>query len=196
MSNDSPPRQLALDRKNCWTIAGTAGRIENFQVAMYLTYARRAGARPERPLAVSAQVVDRRSRTLPARRNPAVQNGFRAATGTGRGHDYPRRGRRGARRLSVRRRGLRRRPKAARRHPRSSARLRAGGGGQSTCLPTHAGPIRVDRLAGMLAKRAWQKHSAGLGAWHVPRSFYAEAGDHTDHVQVGPKPYFHANIEP
>ncbi|HEY5842192.1 MAG TPA: hypothetical protein VIU87_12110 [Mycobacterium sp.] len=31
-------------------------------------------------------------------------------------------------------------------------------------VPTAAGPIRVDRLPAMLPKRAWQKHSAGLGA--------------------------------
>ena len=40
---------------------GTAGRIENAQVAVYLTYAGR-GARPDRRGAVSPEVLGRRSR--------------------------------------------------------------------------------------------------------------------------------------
>jgi SRSO17 transposase len=31
-------------------------------------------------------------------------------------------------------------------------------------VPTHAGPIRVDQLPSQLPKRAWQKHSAGVGS--------------------------------
>ena len=37
-------------------------------------------------------------------------------------------------------------------------------------MPTHAGTIRVDKLPAMLPKRAWQKHSAGAGA-HGQRSY-------------------------
>ena len=40
-------------------------------------------------------------------------------------------------------------------------------------VPTHAGPIRVDRLPAQLPTRAWQKHSAGTGA-HGQR-FYSWA---------------------
>ena len=43
---------------------GTAGRIENSQVAVYLTYAAPARARPDRPRPVSAQVLDRGLRSL------------------------------------------------------------------------------------------------------------------------------------
>ena len=38
---------------------GTAGRIENCQVGVFLAYAGRGRARADRPGAVSAQVVDR-----------------------------------------------------------------------------------------------------------------------------------------
>ena len=37
-------------------------------------------------------------------------------------------------------------------------------------VPTPAGPIRVDQLPAMLPKRAWQKHSAGAGS-HGPRIY-------------------------
>ena len=37
-------------------------------------------------------------------------------------------------------------------------------------VPTHAGPIRVDALPALLPLRAWQKHSAGAGA-HGPRLY-------------------------
>ena len=37
-------------------------------------------------------------------------------------------------------------------------------------MPTAAGPIRVDRLPAMLPRRAWQKHSAGAGG-HGPRIY-------------------------
>ena len=37
-------------------------------------------------------------------------------------------------------------------------------------MPTAAGPIRVDRLPAMLPIRAWQKHSAGAGG-HGPRIY-------------------------
>jgi SRSO17 transposase len=37
-------------------------------------------------------------------------------------------------------------------------------------MPTAAGPIRVDALPAMLPKRAWQKHSAGAGS-HGPRLY-------------------------
>ena len=37
-------------------------------------------------------------------------------------------------------------------------------------VPTHAGPIRVDALPALIPKHAWQKHSAGAGA-HGPRMY-------------------------
>jgi SRSO17 transposase len=37
-------------------------------------------------------------------------------------------------------------------------------------MPTPAGPIRVDRIPALLPKRAWQKHSAGAGS-HGPRIY-------------------------
>jgi SRSO17 transposase len=37
-------------------------------------------------------------------------------------------------------------------------------------VPTHAGPLRVDALPALLPQHAWQKHSAGVGA-HGPRLY-------------------------
>jgi SRSO17 transposase len=37
-------------------------------------------------------------------------------------------------------------------------------------VPTHAGPIRVDTLPALIPQRAWQTHSAGAGA-HGPRLY-------------------------
>ena len=45
---------------------GTAGRIENAQVAVFLAYAARGGAGADRPGGVPAQVVDRRPGPVPA----------------------------------------------------------------------------------------------------------------------------------
>ena len=49
---------------------GTAGRIENAQVGVYLAYASRCRARLDRPGAVPARGLDRRSRPLPGGRRP------------------------------------------------------------------------------------------------------------------------------
>ena len=49
---------------------GTAGRIENAQVAVFLTYAARGRARPDRPGPVPAAVLDRGPGPLPGRRHP------------------------------------------------------------------------------------------------------------------------------
>ena len=46
---------------------GTAGRIENAQVAVYLAYAGHARARDDRPRAVPARVLDRRPRPAATR---------------------------------------------------------------------------------------------------------------------------------
>ena len=141
---------------------GTAGRIENSQVAVYLTYAAPRGhALIDRALYLPrswAEDPDRCDR----RRNPRRQAVFRDQTRAGRSADRPRRRGEGARGVGGRRRGLRSRPAAAGGHPRPrlgyvlavSANRR---------VPTHAGPIRVDRLPAQLPRRAWQKHSAGAG---------------------------------
>lgn len=51
-------------------------------------------------------------------------------------------------------------------------------------VPTEAGPIRVDKLPKLIGAHAWQRHSAGAGA-HGPRLyswawFRLRAEDHTD----------------
>ena len=68
------------------------------------------------------------------------QTGFRDQTRAGQDADRPRGRREGARGVGGRRRGLRRRPAAARGHPRPRAGLRAGGRGQ----PPSPHPRRAD----------------------------------------------------
>ena len=71
---------------------GTAGRIENAQVAVYLVYAS-GRARVDRPGAVSAPSLDRRPRPLPAAGVPDAGR-LRDQAGAGHGDDHPRAGRR------------------------------------------------------------------------------------------------------
>ena len=60
--------------------------------------------------------------------------------------------------------------------PRLRAAVRAHGLGYVMAIaanrrvPTHAGPLRVDALPALIPARAWQKHSAGAGA-HGPRLY-------------------------
>jgi len=60
--------------------------------------------------------------------------------------------------------------------PRLRAAVRAHGLGYVMAIaanrrvPTHAGPLRVDTLPALIPARAWQKHSAGAGA-HGPRLY-------------------------
>ena len=81
---------------------GTAGRIENAQVAVYLVYASRCRARPDRPGAVSAPRLDRRSRALPGGRRPRPGRVCHQA-GPGQADAHPRPGRWRAGRLGHRR---------------------------------------------------------------------------------------------
>ena len=119
---------------------GTAGRIENSQVAVYLTYAAPRGHALIDRASVSAAVVGRRSRSLHRRRNPSQQAVFRDQTHAGRSTDHPCRRGESARSVGGRRRGLRSRPPATGGHPRPPAGLRAGHLGQ----PARAHPCRPD----------------------------------------------------
>ena len=105
---------------------GTAGRIENAQVAVYLTYAAPRGhALIDRALYLPRSWAEDPDRCA-ERRNTSGQAGFRDQTHTGSGLGRPRGRRQRPGRLGGRRRGLRCRPKAARRHPRPRPGLRAG----------------------------------------------------------------------
>ncbi|GAA3369885.1 hypothetical protein GCM10020367_14310 [Streptomyces sannanensis] len=102
---------------------GTAGRIENAQVAVYLVYAGRRGR-----AAVDRELYVPRSWTppgpLPGRRTRRP-NRLRHQTGAGCPHDRSVPGRRAPRELGRRRRGLRRQPEAAGRAGSARGRLRA-----------------------------------------------------------------------
>jgi SRSO17 transposase len=148
---------------------GTAGRIENAQVAVYLTYAAPRGhALIDRGLYLpkswtediercdNAGIPDDKrgfatkpalARTLIAR---AVQAKVPAAWVAG-DEVY---GADPALRAAIRGHGLG--------YVLAVAANRR--------MPTAAGPIRVDAIPAMLPKRAWQKHSAGAGA-HGPRIY-------------------------
>ena len=141
---------------------GTAGRIENSQVAVYLTYAAPRGhALIDRALYLPRSWAGDPDR-CDAAGIPDQQAGFRDQTRIGQSVDHPRRRRGGAGGVGSRRRGLRRRPRAARRDPRPRVGVRAGGISQ----PPHAHRSRPDprrSTPAMLPSRAWQKHSAGCG---------------------------------
>ncbi|MGH3969685.1 MAG: IS701 family transposase [Mycobacterium sp.] len=148
---------------------GTAGRIENSQVAVYLTYAAERG----HALIDRALYVPRCWAEDPDRCNAAG--------------------------IPINRRGFATKPALARAliaraveakvpaawvaadevygaDPTLRAALRGHGLGYVLAVaanrrvPTPAGPIRVDKLPAMLPKRAWQKHSAGAGS-HGPRVY-------------------------
>src|SRR3954462_2327758 len=149
---------------------GTAGRIENSQVAVYLAYAARDGhALIDRELYLPKSWTDDPGRcaaagvpadvgfaTKPALATAmltrALDAGVPAAWVTGDevyGADPDLRAALEARRIGyvLAIAGNRRRPTAATRR-----------------LPTAAGPIRADALAAALPRRAWQRLSAGAGA--------------------------------
>jgi SRSO17 transposase len=149
--------------------SGTAGRIENSQVAVYLTYAAPRGhALIDRALYLPKSWTDDPARcadagipdeqrgfatkpTLAATLiDRAVQAGVPAAWVAG-DEVY------GA-------------------DPRLRALVRSHDLGYVLAIaanrrvPTHAGPIRVDALPALILTHAWQKHSAGAGA-HGPRLY-------------------------
>ena len=105
-------------------------RIENSQVAVYLTYAAPRGhALIDRALYLPRSWAEDPDRCDEAG-IPQDDRGFATKPTLASGVDRPRRGRRGPRRVGGRRRSLRRRPAAAGGHPRSRAGLRAGRRGQ------------------------------------------------------------------
>jgi SRSO17 transposase len=148
---------------------GTAGRIENAQVAVYLTYAAPRGhALIDRALYVPrcwAEDPDRCDGAgIPSDKRcfatkPALARGLLAravaakvpAAWVAADEVY------GA-------------------DPALRAAIRSHGLGYVLAIsanrrmPTPAGPIRVDAIPALLPKRAWQKHSAGAGS-HGPRRY-------------------------
>ncbi|VAZ75457.1 hypothetical protein LAUMK15_02787 [Mycobacterium persicum] len=146
--------------------SGTAGRVENSQMAVYLTYAAPRGhALIDRALYLPRSWADDHDRCADAG-IPADKRGF-ATKPT----------------LAV---TLIDRAVAARvpagwvagdevygADPRLRAAIRGHGLGYVMAVaanrrvPTHAGPIRVDALPALIPAHAWQTHSAGAGALTV-----------------------------
>ena len=142
---------------------GTAGRIENSQVAVYLVYAGDARARGGGPGAVRPALLDLRPGPLPGRRAGRGHR-LRDQAGAGPHDDRPVPGRRTPRRLGDRRRGLRRQPEAAgraggTRHSATSSRWPA----RPKSPPARASSAPMP-WPGRCPERAWQKLSAGRGA--------------------------------
>ena len=163
---------------------GTAGRIENAQVAVYLTYAGARGhAMIDRELYLPQSWTDDPERCARGRgaRRHRVPHQARA----GHRHDLPRPRRRGAGAVGGRRRGLRRRPRPARRAGTTPDRLRAGHRLRPP-RPDRAGPLRADALTAGLPQRAWQRLSAGAGA--KGQRYYDWALDHPDPTSEPPRP--------
>jgi SRSO17 transposase len=141
---------------------GTAGRIENAQVAVFLTYAAKRGhALIDRALYLPRSWTDDADRcaaagvpegigfaTKPALAGTLITRAVAAGVPAGwvAGDEVY-----GA-------------------DPRLRRTIREQGLGYvlqvaaNRRLPTHAGPIRVDRLPAMLPARAWQTYSAGAGS--------------------------------
>jgi SRSO17 transposase len=149
--------------------SGTAGRIENSQVAVYLTYAAPRGhALIDRALYVPRSWADDHDRCANAG-IPADKRGFAtkptlAATLIDRAvaAGVPA--------------GWVAGDEVYGADPRLRALVRGHGLGYVMAVaanrrvPTHAGPIRVDALPALIPAHAWQKHSAGAGA-HGPRLY-------------------------
>jgi SRSO17 transposase len=149
--------------------SGTAGRIENSQVAVYLTYAAARGhALIDRALYLPKSWSDDPDRcadagipedkrvfaTKPALAVTLIERAVAAGVPAGwvAGDEVY-----GA-------------------DPRLRAAIRSHGLGYVLAVaanrrvPTHAGPIRVDALPALIGAHAWQRHSAGAGA-HGPRMY-------------------------
>jgi SRSO17 transposase len=149
--------------------SGTAGRVENSQVAVYLTYAAPRGhALIDRALYLPKSWTDDPARCADAG-IPDDQRGFAtkpALAATLIDHavaaEVPAAWVAGDEVYGA--------------DPR--LRTQIGGHGLGYVLaiaanrrvPTHAGPIRVDALPALIPAHAWQKHSAGAGA-HGPRLY-------------------------
>lgn len=149
--------------------SGTAGRIENSQVAVYLTYAAPRGhALIDRALylpkswtedldrcdqaAIPQQ--DRGFATKPALATTLIDRAVEAGVPAGwvTGDEVY---------------GADPRLRAAVRGHRLGYVLAIAANRR---VPTHAGPIRVDHLPALIPAHAWQQHSAGAGA-HGPRLY-------------------------
>jgi SRSO17 transposase len=149
--------------------SGTAGRIENSQVAVYLTYAARRGHAlidralylpkswtevPQRCIDAGIPNEHRGFATKPTLARALIDRAVEAKVPAGwvAGDEVY-----GA-------------------DPRLRSAVRGHGLGYVLAIaanrrvPTHAGPIRVDALPAVIPKYAWQKHSAGAGA-HGPRLY-------------------------
>lgn len=149
--------------------SGTAGRIENSQVAVYLTYAAPRGhALIDRALYVPrswAQDPDRcTSAGIPGDKQGFATKPALAATLIDRAvaAKIPAAWVAGDEVYGA--------------DPRLRATIRSHGLGYVMAIaanrrvPTHAGPVRVDALPALIPTHAWQKHSAGAGA-HGPRLY-------------------------
>ncbi|MDT5131565.1 MAG: hypothetical protein QOE41_876 [Mycobacterium sp.] len=149
--------------------SGTAGRIENSQVAVYLTYAAPRGhALIDRALYLPKSWTDDPARCADAG-IPDQERGFATKPTLA---------------MALIDRTVAAEVPAAwvagdevyGADPRLRAGIRAHGLGYVMAIaanrrvPTHAGPIRVDALPTLIPPHAWQKHSAGAGA-HGPRLY-------------------------
>ena len=157
---------------------GTAGRIENAQVAVYLAYAAPRGhALIDRALYLP-QVLDRRPATgAPPPASPPTPT-FATKPALAARDDHPRRRTPGPGRLGGRRRGLRRRPAAARRPLEPRPRLRAGDRQPTAGSPPAPGSIRRRPADPALPAGAWQT-TARAGAGAKGHRFYSWAWIHT-----------------
>ena len=139
---------------------GTAGRIENAQVAVYLAYAGAARARDDRPGALPAAVVDRRPGPAAPRLGCPTTSTFATKPALAAGML--------ARALDA---GVPARWVAGDEvygaDPGLRAELRTRRIGYVLAIgcdrrvPHRAGPFRADELAAGLPRRAWQRLSAG-----------------------------------
>jgi SRSO17 transposase len=143
--------------------SGTAGRIENAQVAVYLTYAAPRGhALIDRALYLPKSWTDDPQRCADAG-IPSGQRGFATKPALAGALI----GRAVAAKVPA---GWVAGDEVYGADPRLRAAIRGHGLGYVMAIaanrrvPTQPGPIRVDRLPTHLPKRAWQKHSAGAGA--------------------------------
>jgi SRSO17 transposase len=149
--------------------SGTAGRIENSQVAVYLTYAAPRGhALIDRALYLPKSWTDDPGRCddagIPDEQREFATKPTLAATLIDRAVEaqVPASWVAGDEVYGA--------------DPKLRTTIRGHGLGYVLAIaanrrvPTHAGPIRVDALPALIPPHAWQKHSAGAGA-HGPRLY-------------------------